>query len=195
VRDDVIDQMRRRLRHPAGTTRGTKAAPLARERHQLVVPAVAAAQPQEPERHRATDRLVVWWQLAREFSRGLCLGASRAAPSSAIDLNAYFCAPKTAGLSDQTNIEVLTADRAASLEHLDSQALNGSNQMQLGVCGNDLEGQVLLSAVFDNLGKGACGAAIQNLELMLGVNPTASQRHTSATNPDRTAPVTSQSTA
>jgi len=28
-------------------------------------------------------------------------------------------------------------------------------------------GQVLLSAVFDNLGKGASGAAVQNLNLML----------------------------
>ena len=75
--------------------------------------------------------------------------------------------------SSQSNIEVLTNDRAASLEHLDPQVLNGSNQLQLGVFGNDLEGQVLLSAVFDNLGKGACGAAIQNLELMLGFNATA----------------------
>jgi N-acetyl-gamma-glutamyl-phosphate reductase len=29
---------------------------------------------------------------------------------------------------------------------------------------------VLLSAVFDNLGKGASGAAVQNLDLMLGSN-------------------------
>jgi N-acetyl-gamma-glutamyl-phosphate reductase len=29
-------------------------------------------------------------------------------------------------------------------------------------------GQVLLAAVFDNLGKGAAGAAVQNLALMLG---------------------------
>ena len=33
--------------------------------------------------------------------------------------------------------------------------------------GNADHGQVLLSAVFDNLGKGASGAAVQNLDLML----------------------------
>jgi N-acetyl-gamma-glutamyl-phosphate reductase len=32
---------------------------------------------------------------------------------------------------------------------------------------NDETGQVLLAAVFDNLGKGAAGAAVQNLDLML----------------------------
>jgi N-acetyl-gamma-glutamyl-phosphate reductase len=32
---------------------------------------------------------------------------------------------------------------------------------------NDRRGQVLLAAVFDNLGKGASGAAVQNLDLLL----------------------------
>ena len=39
--------------------------------------------------------------------------------------------------------------------------------MTLGVFGNDGEGHILLCAVFDNLGKGASGAAVQNLDLML----------------------------
>jgi len=33
---------------------------------------------------------------------------------------------------------------------------------------------VLLLAVYDNLGKGASGAAVQNMNLMLGINPTTS---------------------
>ena len=45
--DDVADQVRRRLRHAPGTARRAKAAPLAAESDQLVVPAVAAAQAQE----------------------------------------------------------------------------------------------------------------------------------------------------
>ena len=53
-------------------------------------------------------------------------------------------------------------------EHLDPQALNGTNRLQLGVFSNARHGQVLLTAVFDNLGKGASGAAVQNLDLMLG---------------------------
>jgi hypothetical protein len=47
VRDDMVHQVRCRLRHPPGPSRGAEAAPLAAERQQLVVPALAAAQAQE----------------------------------------------------------------------------------------------------------------------------------------------------
>jgi N-acetyl-gamma-glutamyl-phosphate reductase len=42
--------------------------------------------------------------------------------------------------------------------------------MQLMVFGNDE--QFLLIARYDNLGKGASGAAVQNLNLMLGLEET-----------------------
>jgi N-acetyl-gamma-glutamyl-phosphate reductase len=64
-------------------------------------------------------------------------------------------------------IKVLNATSTAALERLDPQLLNGSNEMNLAVFDNDQNGQVLLTAVFDNLGKGAAGAAVQNLDLML----------------------------
>jgi N-acetyl-gamma-glutamyl-phosphate reductase len=40
--------------------------------------------------------------------------------------------------------------------------------MKLYVFGNAAKGQVRLVALLDNLGKGASGAAVQNLNLMLG---------------------------
>ena len=49
---------------------------------------------------------------------------------------------------------------------LDPQSLNGTNRMKIHVLGS--EGMARLIAVFDNLGKGAAGAAVQNLNLMLG---------------------------
>lgn len=52
---------------------------------------------------------------------------------------------------------------------LEPTALNGTNQMELSVYGNDSLGQAVLVARFDNLGKGASGAAVQNLKLMLGL--------------------------
>ena len=53
-------------------------------------------------------------------------------------------------------------------EHtFDAQACNDSNRIQLHVVPH-ASGHVLLIALLDNLGKGACGAAIQNLNLMLG---------------------------
>jgi N-acetyl-gamma-glutamyl-phosphate reductase len=67
----------------------------------------------------------------------------------------------------QRHVQVLDADRTAAMTRLDPQALNGSDDLQLAVFGNDGQGQYLLSAVFDNLGKGASGAAVQNLALML----------------------------
>lgn len=63
-------------------------------------------------------------------------------------------------------VEVMPLQVSSALPYLDPQALNGTNDMRLGVFAND-HGQVLLTAVFDNLGKGASGAAVQNLELML----------------------------
>ncbi|MER3444925.1 MAG: N-acetyl-gamma-glutamyl-phosphate reductase [Meiothermus sp.] len=52
---------------------------------------------------------------------------------------------------------------------LDPQTLNGTNRMELFVYANPEREQALLIARFDNLGKGASGAAVQNLDLMLGL--------------------------
>jgi len=45
---------------------------------------------------------------------------------------------------------------------------NDTNQMTLYVFANDSRAQALLLAVYDNLGKGASGAAVQNMDLMIG---------------------------
>lgn len=50
---------------------------------------------------------------------------------------------------------------------LDPESHNGTNDMTLYVFANDARAQALLIAVYDNLGKGASGAAVQNMDLML----------------------------
>jgi len=65
-------------------------------------------------------------------------------------------------------IDVAPADPAPTT--LDPETLNGTNRMTLHVFGGD--GQARLMAVLDNLGKGAAGAAVQNLNLMLGAPET-----------------------
>lgn len=65
------------------------------------------------------------------------------------------------------HVRVMPLDESLALNSLDPQALNGTNDLLLGVCANLAAGQILLFAVFDNLGKGAAGAAVQNLDLML----------------------------
>jgi len=49
----------------------------------------------------------------------------------------------------------------------------GTDRLTLRVCGNDAAGQARLVATLDNLGKGAAGAAVQNLNIMAGLDPVA----------------------
>ena len=52
-------------------------------------------------------------------------------------------------------------------------ALNDSDRMVLSVHGNAAHGHAVLVAALDNLGKGASGAAVQNIRLMLGLHDAA----------------------
>jgi N-acetyl-gamma-glutamyl-phosphate reductase len=54
-------------------------------------------------------------------------------------------------------------------DKLEPEALNGTNRLELYVWANEARRQAVLVARLDNLGKGASGAAVQNLRLMLGV--------------------------
>ncbi|MDP2065132.1 MAG: N-acetyl-gamma-glutamyl-phosphate reductase [Burkholderiaceae bacterium] len=63
-------------------------------------------------------------------------------------------------------VQVVAADPGGRVEPT---ALNGTNRLELSVFGNDQLGQAVLIAKYDNLGKGASGAAVQNLRLMLGL--------------------------
>ncbi|MGI9326847.1 MAG: N-acetyl-gamma-glutamyl-phosphate reductase [Pseudomonadales bacterium] len=63
------------------------------------------------------------------------------------------------------------AETATNDGFLDPSACNHSNMIELMVFGN--EDQLLLVARYDNLGKGAAGCAVQNLNLMLGFAETA----------------------
>ena len=74
------------------------------------------------------------------------------------------------GEAETARLQKARAGAAAYVPELDPEALNGANQMQLFVFGNESAQQVRLMALLDNLGKGASGAAVQNLNLALGLN-------------------------
>jgi N-acetyl-gamma-glutamyl-phosphate reductase len=57
----------------------------------------------------------------------------------------------------------------ASMTRLAAETLNGTDRMELFVLGNAALNQAVLVARLDNLGKGAAGAAVQNIRLMLGL--------------------------
>jgi N-acetyl-gamma-glutamyl-phosphate reductase len=63
----------------------------------------------------------------------------------------------------------VVARAATSLQRLEPEALNGSDELELFVFGRPAHPHALLVARLDNLGKGAAGAAVQNLKLMLGL--------------------------
>ncbi|HUI20996.1 MAG TPA: N-acetyl-gamma-glutamyl-phosphate reductase [Methylocella sp.] len=61
-------------------------------------------------------------------------------------------------------VKVTPAEPSGKME---PQSLNGTNDLELRVFANDARGHAILVAKLDNLGKGASGAALQNIELML----------------------------
>jgi N-acetyl-gamma-glutamyl-phosphate reductase len=67
-------------------------------------------------------------------------------------------------------VQVATAgDPALKGGRIEPESLNNTNKMELRVFGSDARRQAVLVAKLDNLGKGASGAAVQNLKLMLGM--------------------------
>ena len=70
-------------------------------------------------------------------------------------------------------VSVASLDEAANTKALDPEGLNGTNQLKLFVFGDAKAGQARLVALLDNLGKGASGAAVQNLNIMAGFDEGA----------------------
>lgn len=70
-------------------------------------------------------------------------------------------------------VEVASLDEAKGLTSLDPEGLNGTNRLKLFVFGSEAAGQARLVALLDNLGKGASGAAVQNLNIALGLDEAA----------------------
>jgi N-acetyl-gamma-glutamyl-phosphate reductase len=62
------------------------------------------------------------------------------------------------------------SESAALPDKLDPETLNDTDAMTLHVFANESREQALVCAVLDNLGKGAAGQAVQNLDLMLGLS-------------------------
>jgi N-acetyl-gamma-glutamyl-phosphate reductase len=86
-------------------------------------------------------------------------------PSGA-DLNAALQVHYAAGQAAGGWVSVLPATADAKL---DATALNNTNQLEIRVFANEEARHAVVIARLDNLGKGASGAAVQNISLMLGL--------------------------
>jgi N-acetyl-gamma-glutamyl-phosphate reductase len=82
---------------------------------------------------------------------------------SAADLHAAYA-------KHYAGSEWVTVQPATESGKLDALALNHTNQLEIRVFGNDNYHQAVVVARLDNLGKGASGAAVQNLKLMLSLD-------------------------
>ena len=129
---------------------------------------LAHKHPPEIQQHAGLAQRPIFVPAYGAFRQGIVLTVPLALGLLAPDvdgatLHAYL-ARHYAGAA---HVHVLPLHESRALKHLDPQVLNGTNDMHLSVFPNMEHGHVLLSAVFDNLGKGASGAAVQNLNLML----------------------------
>jgi len=70
----------------------------------------------------------------------------------------------------QRFVEVADLETTEAMAGLEPEGLNGTNRLRLHVFGDRGGDQARLVALLDNLGKGASGAAVQNLNIMLGLD-------------------------
>ena len=84
-------------------------------------------------------------------------------------LNAHYAASHAAG-------GWVSVESATDNGKLDALALNDSNKLEIRVFANEEARHAVVIARLDNLGKGASGAAVQNLNIMAGLDETAGLR-------------------
>jgi len=66
------------------------------------------------------------------------------------------------------DIEIVSPEATRAMPRIEAEALVDTNRLKIYIGANDADGLFNLTCVLDNLGKGASGAAVQNLDLMLG---------------------------
>jgi len=67
-------------------------------------------------------------------------------------------------------VTVAGLEEAAAMAKLEPEDVNGTNELRLHVFANADSGQAVVMGLIDNLGKGASGQTVQNLNIMLGVD-------------------------
>ena len=82
----------------------------------------------------------------------------------------------TAAYADSPIVMVVPLEESAGMTHLRVEHVGATDRLTLFVFGNEDSGQVRLAAALDNLGKGAAGAAVQNLNILAGLPETSGLR-------------------
>ena len=125
----------------------------------------------EMTRHTGLERPVLFAPAVAAYRQGMLvevplqLAALPSSPSVEVVHGALVEA-----YADCRFLEVVELEESEAMTEIDPEGLNGTNRMRLHVFGDRDGGQARLVALLDNLGKGASGAAVQNLNLMLGLD-------------------------
>ncbi len=125
----------------------------------------------EMTRHTGLERPVLFAPAVGAYRQGMLvevplqLAALPSSPSVEVVHGALVEA-----YADCRFVEVVELEESEAMTGIDPEGLNGTNRMRLHVFGDRDGGQARLVALLDNLGKGASGAAVQNLNLMLGLD-------------------------
>ncbi|MFT8736546.1 MAG: N-acetyl-gamma-glutamyl-phosphate reductase [Zymomonas mobilis] len=77
---------------------------------------------------------------------------------------------------DSATIQVRPLSQSTDMSQIEIEHCADTDRMELFIFGNEDTGQILLVAALDNLGKGAAGAAVQNINLMAGCPETSGLR-------------------
>ena len=124
----------------------------------------------EMTKHTGLERPVLFAPAVGAYRQGMLvevplhLGALPGSPSVEVVHGALVEA-----YAGRRFVEVAELETTEAMTGIDPEGLNGTNRMRLHVFGDRAGAQVRLVALLDNLGKGASGAAVQNLNLMLGL--------------------------
>ncbi|MBS0360474.1 MAG: N-acetyl-gamma-glutamyl-phosphate reductase [Proteobacteria bacterium] len=135
--------------------------------------------------HTGLDHAPVFAPSVGRFAQGMIvevplqLWAIPGKPTAAdlhVALEAFYMGERFVEVASGAECAELQKSRAGAggyVATLDPEALNNTNRMRLYVFGSADGRQARLIAQLDNLGKGASGAAVQNLNLMLGLEEGA----------------------
>ncbi|HEY4199697.1 MAG TPA: N-acetyl-gamma-glutamyl-phosphate reductase [Devosiaceae bacterium] len=131
----------------------------------------------ELQKYAELDHVPLFQPVVGNFAQGMVVTVplqlwTLAKAPKGVDLHAAI-ADYYAGIKGGF-VEVAPLEALERTPQLDPELYNNTNRMKLHVFANDDKAQAVLVAVYDNLGKGASGAAVQNLNLMLGVDAATS---------------------
>jgi len=119
----------------------------------------------EMQKHSGLSQPPIFTPIVSKYYRGMVV---------AIPLHIHTAKLLNSFYSDyykgQPFVKVMPMDFETEWGYLTAESCNNTNNIEILTFGNDT--QTLLAARFDNLGKGASGAAIQNMNVMLGVDET-----------------------